>query len=343
MQDRTEGFARHVMSLIPGLRIAGFLCLTLLLMVGSARAQVSTASVNGVIRDPKGAAISGATIVLHSVETSVEHSSVSNSSGEYVILNITPGRYTIQANAPGFNPQKTAEFVLAVAQTATFDFSLSIGTETKVVTVEATAAQLDETSASLGTVIETKQVNDLPLNGRNFTSLLSLTPGVVPIMVGQNAGMNSGGGFGAAVAIGSDYSFPAINGQTGRSNFFLMDGLYNYGSIESTYAVAPIIDAIQEFKVVSHTDNAEFGGVLGGVVNVVTKSGTNELHGAAWEYVRNTAFDANPFCFENQTCSPKPFYHQNQFGASGGGPVLIPKLYNGRNKTFFFGAYQGYR
>jgi hypothetical protein len=341
MQDRTEGFARQIMSLIPGPRFAGFLSLTLLLLAGSARAQVSTASVNGVIRDPKGSVISGAAIVLHSVETSVEHTSVSNNSGEYVILNITPGRYTIQANSPGFNPQKTSEFVLAVDQIATFDFALSIGTETKVVTVEATAAQLDETSASLGTVIETKQVNDLPLNGRNFTSLLSLTPGVVPIMVGQNNGMSGSGGFGAAVALGSDYSFPAINGQTGRSNFFLMDGLYNYGSIESTYAVAPIIDAIQEFKVVSHTDNAEYGGVLGGVVNVVTKSGTNELHGSAWEYIRNTAFDAKNFFLPVGT--PKAFYHQNQFGASGGGPVVIPKLYNGKNKTFFFGAYQGYR
>src|ERR1700728_2354567 len=156
MQDRTEGFARQIMSLIPGLRFAGFLSLTLLLLAGSARAQVSTASVNGVIRDPKGSVISGAAIVLHSVETSVEHTSVSNNAGEYVILNITPGRYTIQANSPGFNPQKTSEFVLAVDQIATFDFALSIGTETKVVTVEATAAQLDETSASLGTVIETK-------------------------------------------------------------------------------------------------------------------------------------------------------------------------------------------
>ena len=160
-------------------------------------------------------------------------------------------------------------------------------------------------------------------------------------MVGQNAGMQNGGGFGAAVAIGSDYTFPAINGQTGRSNFFLMDGLNNYGTIESTYAVAPIIDSIQEMKVVSHTDDAEFGGVLGGVVNVVTKSGTNEIHGAAWEYVRNTVFDARGTFLP--TTSPKPFYHQNQFGASAGGPFVIPKLYNGKNKSFLFGAYQGYR
>src|SRR5579863_1938509 len=314
--------------------------LFLLLSVPS-DAQVSTASVNGVVRDPQGAVIPGATIVLHSMETSVEHSSVSNNAGEYVILNLTPGRYTIQASAKGFNPEKTQEFVLAVDQIATFDFSLKVGSETQVVAVEASEVQLNVTSANLGTVIETKQVNDLPLDGRNFTALLSLTPGVVPIMVGQNAGMQSNGGFGAAVAIGSDYTFPAINGQTGRSNFFLMDGLFNYGTIESTYAIAPIIDAIQEMKVVSHTDDAEYGGVLGGVVNVVTKSGTNEIHGAAWEYVRNTVFDARSFFLP--TTSPKPFYHQNQFGGSAGGPLVIPKLYNGKNKTFLFGAYQGYR
>ena len=344
MQGSAQGFVRQMVSLLTPMYKAGLLSLLLLLLAGTARAQVSTASVNGVVRDSAGAVVPGVSIVLQNLDTSVQHRSVSNGSGAYVILNIPPGRYTIQANAKGFNPQKTSEFVLAVDQIATFDFALAVGSQTEVVTVDATAAQMDVTSASLGTVIETKQVNELPLNGRNFTSLLSLTPGVVPIMVGQNSGMNGrngNGGFGAAVALGGDYTFPAINGQTGRSNFFLMDGLYNYGSIESTYAVAPIIDAVQEFKVVSHTDSAEFGGVLGGVVNVVTKGGTNDLHGAAWEYIRNTAFDAE--CYFKQTCTPKPFYHQNQFGASGGGPVVIPKLYNGRNKTFFFGAYQGYR
>ncbi len=304
-------------------------------------AQLSTASVNGVIRDQKGAVISGATVVLHNVDTSVDHASVSNNSGEYVILNITPGQYTLQATAQGFDSQKVSAIVLAVDQIATFNFTLSVGSTTQSVIVSAAAEQLDVTSASLGTVIETKQVNDLPLNGRNFTDLLSLTPGVVPIMVGQNGGMSGSGGFGAPVAIGAEYAFPAINGQTNRSDFFLTDGLNNYSTIESTYAVPPIIDAIQEFKVVSHTDNAEYGGVLGGVVNVVTKSGTNDLHGSAWEYIRNTAFDAKNFFLPVGT--PKAFYHQNQFGASGGGPVVIPKLYNGRNKTFFFGAYQGYR
>jgi hypothetical protein len=340
MQGCAQSFARRIVGLLPGAYRTCFVTLVLLLLAGAATAQVSTASVNGVIRDPGGAVIPGAIIVLQNTATSVQHQSVSNNSGAYVILDITPGRYTIQASAPGFNPKKVSEFVLAVDQIATFDFSLALGSQKEVVTVDATAAQLNVTSAGLGTVIETKQVNDLPLNGRNFTALLALTPGVVPIMVGQSNGMSGSGGFGAAVAIGTDYSFPAINGQTNRSDFFLMDGLYNYGAIESTYAIAPIIDAIQEFKVVSHTDDAEYGSVLGGVVNVVTKSGTNELHGSGWEYVRNTVFDARNY-FLDPTRSNA--FHQNQFGGSVGGPFVIPKLYNGRNRTFFFGAYQGYR
>src|SRR6202050_4051288 len=338
-------FARQGGGSLLGLRTAGLLTVLLLLLAGSASAPVSTASVNGVVRDPKGAVIPGATIVLSSVDTSVEHTSVSNGSGEYVFLNITPGSYTLSATAQGFNPQKVDTFVLAVSQIATFDFAMTVGTQTQVVTVEATAAQLDVSNASLGTVIATKQVNDLPLDGRNFTTLLSLTPGVVPIMTGQSNGMQTNGGFGAAVAIGSDYSFPAINGQTNRSDFFLMDGLYDYGAIESTYAIAPIIDAIQEFKVVSHTDDAEFGSVLGGVVNVVTKTGTNSLHGAAWEYLRNNVFDSrNPFTdFTNNLPSSPASFRQNEFGGDLGGPVTIPKVYHGRNKTFFFVSYEGWR
>jgi len=337
MQGFESATSRQIKSFVSGLYKAGFLSLLLLLTVASARAQVSSASVNGVVRDPKGAVIAGATVTLTNVDTTVEHPTVSNGSGEYVIPGITPGRYVLNATAAGFTPQKTAEFTLAVGQVSNFDFALTVGSDTQVVTVSSAATQLDSSGASLGTVIDTKQVNELPLNGRNFTSLLALTPGVVPIMTGQSAGMAGSGGFGAAVAIGSDYSFPAINGQTNRSNFYLLDGLYNYSSIESTYAIAPIIDAIQEFKVVSHTDSAEYGGVLGGIVNTVTKTGTNDLHGSAWEYLRNKAFDAEPYF------SAEPAFHQNQFGAAAGGPVWIPKLYNGRNKSFFHGAYQGYR
>jgi hypothetical protein len=334
---------RNAAEVLSSFRFIARLCLLLSVfcITGAAIAQLSTASISGGARDSSGAVLANATIVLRSVDTSIERTSVTNGSGEYVFLNITPGRYTLEARAAGFSPQQIPEFVLTVGQTATMNFALSVGTQTQVVTVEAGAQQLDLQGADLGAVISTKQVNEIPLNGRNFTQLLQLTPGVSPIMTGQAAGMQNSGGFGAPVTIGADYSFPAVNGQTNRSNMYLMDGLNDYGTIESTYAVPPIIDSVQEFKVVSHTDSPEFGSVLGGVVNVVTKSGTNEFHGGAWEYVRNTVFDARNYFLPLD--QPKPAYHENQFGGSVGGPVWIPKLYNGRNKTFFFGAYQGFR
>jgi len=296
--------------------------------------QVSTASLNGVVKDPQGAAIPNATVKLHNLDTNVERIATSNNDGLYAIVSILPGNYSLEATATGFASQKIAKFELAVDQRATYDFALNVGTQNTVVTVQGSAPELDVTSSNLGTVMETKQVNDLPLNGRNFTQLLQLTPGVVPINVGQS---NGGGFAGPATVQGSSFTFPAINGQTNRSNYYFTDGLNNYGSLLSTYAVPPIVDAIQEFKIVSHTDDASAGSVLGGVVNVVTKSGTNELHGSLWEFIRNNAFDAEEYF------TPVPAFRQNQFGVSGGGPVILPKLYHGKDKTFFFAAYQGLR
>jgi hypothetical protein len=321
--------------------IALLLAWALLLSGGHIWAQMSTATLTGVVHDPSGAVLPNATVTLRNVDTSIEHTSIANNTGAYAFHDILPGKYTVAAQAEGFVPQKYSEFVLAVSQSANLDFELKVGSDTTVVNVDASAAQLEVSSSELGLVMATKAVNDLPLNGRNFTQLLSLTPGVVPVSTGQNSMGGRNGGFAAPVAEGSSFTFPAINGQSNRSNFFLSDGLNNYGSFLSTYAVPPIIDAIQEFKTVSHTDSAEYGSVLGGVVNVVTKSGSNNLHGSAWEYVRNNIFDARNYFLP--LSQPKPAYHQNQFGASGGGPVIIPKLYNGRNKTFFFGAYQGFR
>ena len=333
---------RPIRSLRTSVGLAGILLtVTFALVSRDSIAQLSTASLNGVVRDQTGAAVIGASVVLRNVDTSVESTTASNDTGAYALFNIAPGSYMLEARAAGFGSVQVPAFTLTVGQVATIDLSLKVAAQNALVTVEAATPQLDVSSANLGTVISTKQVNDLPLNGRNFTQLLSLTPGVVPISTGQNGMAGSPGGFAAPIAIGSSFSFPAINGQTNRSNFFLMDGLNDYGSFLSTYAVPPIVDAIQEFKVVSHTDSAEFGSVLGGVVNVVTKSGTNDFHGSAWEYARNTIFDARTYFLPSSV--PKTPYSQNQFGGSGGGPVWIPKLYNGRDKTFFFGAYQGFR
>jgi hypothetical protein len=293
-------------------------------------AQLSTGSVTGIVRDQTGAVVSGANGVLRNVDTSVERATISNAAGNYLFLNVNPGRYTLEMKAPGFKASRLSEFTVAVNQTVTFDVALEIGGLEQTVTVGASVAEIESSTAQLGSVVAEKQVADLPLNGRNFTQLLSLAPGVAPVSVAQNAG-----GFSAPVAQGSQFVFPAINGQTNRSNFFMLDGIANQNALLSAYVVPPIVDAIQEFKVVSHSDQAEFGSSTGGVVNVVTKSGSNGLHGTAWEYVRNDAFDARNTFLDSVT----PF-KQNQFGFSLGGPVWIPKVYNGRNKTFFFGAFQ---
>ncbi|MGB8112532.1 MAG: hypothetical protein WCF22_02090, partial [Candidatus Sulfotelmatobacter sp.] len=185
----------------------------------------------------------------------------------------------------------------------------------------------------MGAVITTKPVNDLPLNGRNFTQLLTLTPGVSPISVAQNSEGGSGWG---GLAVGS-FTFPAVNGQRNRSNMFLLDGSNDLAFL-GTYNYAPIIDDIGEFKVQSHNDLAEFGGVAGGIVNVVTKSGTNTFHGSAWEFLRNEQMDARDYFLP--TRNP---LRQNQFGTTAGGPVLLPHFYDGSNQTFFFFAYEGFR
>jgi outer membrane receptor protein involved in Fe transport len=319
------------------LRIAAIgssLILTILLLTNLAsnplHAQLSTATLTGLVRDSTGAVVPDATVILKNVETTVERRTVTNNAGNYSFTNVPPGRYTLQTSATGFKVSQLAEFALTVNQTLTIDTVLEVGNLEQSVQVEAVAESLQSSTAELGTVVSQKQVADLPLNGRNFTQLLSLTPGVAPVSVSQNAG-----GFGAAVTAGSQFQFPAINGQTNRSNFFMTDGINNQAPFTSTYAVPPIIDTIQEFKVVSHNDQAEFGSALGGIINVVTKSGTNELHGTAWEFVRNDAFDARNTYQKSVT----PF-KQNEFGFSVGGPVIIPKLYNGRNKTFFYGALQ---
>jgi hypothetical protein len=319
------------------------LSILVLIATGQCLAQSSTASVSGTVRDPSGAVITKAKIVLRNIQTSVENSTVSNAAGVYSIFNITPGQYTIKASASGFGAKEVTSFTLTVGQIATIDFSLAVGAQEQTVTVQSASPQLEVSNASLGTVISEKEVDDIPLNGRNFTQLLSLTPGVSPVSTGQNANEGAasmGGGWMVAAAIGSDVVFPSVNGQTNRSNFFLVDGMDDFGEFISSYAVPPIVDAIQEFKVVSHTDSAEYGGVTGGVINVTSKSGTNKLHGSAWEYARNKIFDARTYFLP--TGVAKTPYSQNQFGGSIGGPVVVPH-YNGMDKSFFFFAYQGYR
>jgi outer membrane receptor protein involved in Fe transport len=320
------------------LRLGSLACLLLFLMPATLSAQQAAAAINGTVSDATGSIVPGATITLSNNATGVSRTTQSNSSGIYNFVDVQPASYAMKVAKEGFSTLTQSDIVMQVNQTATYDFKLRVGATQQTIEVEATAAAIEASTSELGTVINEAAVQDLPLNGRNFTQLLTLTPGASPVSVAQNSG--GGGGF-AGNAIGS-FSYPALNGQRNRSNMFLMDGIVDLGSFIGNYNVQPIIDTVQEFKVQSHNDLAEWGQAPGGIVNVVTKSGTNAYHIVVWEFLRNNDLDANGF-FANSFGAPRNALHQNQFGVAGGGPVIIPKLYNGRNKTFFYGGYEGFR
>ncbi|MDG7000670.1 MAG: carboxypeptidase regulatory-like domain-containing protein [Nitrososphaerota archaeon] len=290
-------------------------------------AKSSSSGINGLVADPNGAVIPGAKIILKNVDTSVERSTLSNDTGNYFFTSVPPGRYVLIVSATGFSPETISSFEINVAQVVTMNVVLKLGSVTQSVTVQATNTEVESSTAQLGTTINTKAVNSLPLNGRSFTQLLDLTPGVSPISTGQNANANR-----VSIVGGSgitNYAFPSINGASNRSTMYLVDGMNDNNTWFNTYAVPPIIDTIDEFKINSHNDGAQYGGVTGGVVNIVTKAGTNAYHGSAWEFVRTNSLDALPYFVA------PPSYHLNTFGSQVGGPVQIPKIYNGKNKTFF--------
>jgi hypothetical protein len=291
----------------------------------------NSASINGTIRDASAAVVPQASVVLKNIKTGVERTTASNDVGVYVLEQIPPGRYTIEVRKEGFTSASEQGVTLLVGQATTYDFTLSVGSATQTVTVEARVAALQTSTAELGTAVSRTEVNDLPLNGRNFSQLLALTPGVSPVNVSQNVG-----GAWNSIPFGG-FLIPSVNGQTNRSNMFLLDGMNDNEAFTSTFLITPILDDIQEFKVDSHNDQPQFGGSLGGIVSVVTKSGTNALHGTGWEFVRNSGLDSRDPFFA--TVNP---LRQNQFGANVGGPVVLPH-YNGRNRTFFFGSYEGIR
>ena len=295
-------------------------------------AQGSSAALSGNVVDPAGASVPSAVVILQSVDTHVEQKTVTSDNGSFSLLNIQPGPYTLRVSKEGFSTLEKSGIVLQVNQTATLNFALAVGSTTQTVDVEALVSVLDSSTAELGTVVGEQSVKDLPLNGRNFTQLLTLTPGVSPVSVGQNSG--GGGGF-AGAAIGT-FTFPSVGGQRNRSNMFLLDGVHDLAFI-GNYNYSPIVDDIQEFKVQSHNDLAEFGGVVGGIINVASKSGSNTFHGSGWEFLRNEKLDARNYF---QT-SRNPL-RQNQFGVTVGGPVSIPHLYKGKDRTFFFFGYEAF-
>ncbi len=293
-----------------------------LLMAPLAWAQ--EAELNGSVRDSSGAVIPDAAVRALNKGTGINRTTRTNAAGLYVLQSLQPGAYGVEITAGGFKKFLRTDLELHVAQKATLDFTLEVGDVRESVSVAAGNETLETSTTQLGTVITPEKIVDLPLNARNFTELITLTPGAIPVSVGENNSPLF------VAKVGQSY-FPAINGQSNRSNTFTLDGVYNNGNYGGTYAVAPNIDALSEFRVQSHSDQAEFGGVTGGVINVITKSGTNQYHGTVYEFLRNDALDARGFF-----TAKKPPLRQNQFGATLGGPVR-------KDKTFFFFSYEGYR
>jgi hypothetical protein len=308
-------------------------------------AQTTTGQINGTVADSTGAVIPGVTVTAVNTDTHASRTVQSGSNGEFLITLLPVGNYELDIKKDGFSPLAAKSIKLDVSQSLTINPKLQIGTANVSVDVQADSELLNYSNSTLGTTISEKVVKDLPLNGRNFTQLLTLVPGATPISTSQGA--NIGTDDGSTVAIpGSSFSNPSINGQQNREVLYLLDGVVNTDFRTTTYTVLPIVDGIDQFKVQSHNDDPAFGSVLGGVVNLITKSGTNTFHGSVWEFLRNSAFNArNPFADVNSDGSPRKVgaFHQNEFGGLFSGPVHIPKLYNGRDKTFFFFAFEGWR
>lgn len=312
------------------------------LFVASLSAQTTTGTVTGFVTDAGGAFIQQAAVRISNVNTGYSQTTESEATGAFTFPLLPPGEYQITVEKSGFQRFQASSFNLAVAQTLRIDASLTVGQVTETVNVSANVVALETDSSNLGQVITNRQVVDLPLNGRNVFALAALTPGVTP-MAGFGVGLTSQRGAGQAAGANN---FMANGGQTG-SNEVLLDGIPITVCCQGQPALIPTVDTTEEFKVQTNTSPAEFGRTSGGILNIVTKSGTNQYHGTAYEFFRNEKLDANNFFINRSGVPPIPGrddlrtpLRYNQFGAAIGGPVLIPKLYNGRDKTFFFFNYE---
>ncbi len=290
-----------------------------------ANAQVDTGSIRGIVKDTSGAVINGAKVTLTSEDTGFAVETVTSQDGNYTFSPVKIGTYTLQVESKGFQKALQRHVGVDVQQAVGANFSLVPGSLTETVVVTAVAPTLQTQDASVGTVATTAQINDLPLNGRNYTFLAQLGPGVTGL--NPTRGLDATGSF-------------VANGLTTVHNNYILDGIDNNSDTVdflngAAYVNLPPPDAIQEFKVQTSNFSAEFGRAGGAVVNATIKSGTNRIHGTLWEFLRNDKFDAADEYFANPKIA-KGELRRNQFGGAIGGPIL-------KNKTFFFGDYEGTR
>jgi hypothetical protein len=295
------------------------------------------ADVTGRITDPSGGAIPGAKITVTNPATNARRIVNSDAAGVYDVPALIPGIYTVSVEVAGFKTEVRTGIELQVQQSARLDFQMQVGQVTQRIEVAGNAIQVNTENAELGSVVENQRIVDLPLNGRDFLQLTALDANV-------SFGVGNENGAGAS-RVGGQRITEMISVAGGRTefNYYTLDGISNTDVSFNTYTFLPSIDAIQEFKIQTGIFPAEFGRGTA-EINVSTKPGTNNIHGALFEFVRNSSTDAQSYCFAaNGICPPGNILHQNQFGGEVGGPVYIPHLINGRNKLFFMFDYEGYR
>src|SRR3954451_6011169 len=306
------------------MRNTGQIVPVLFLTVVAALGQVDTGTITGTISDSQGARVGSATITFLDVASGITIRTQAESSGEYASPPLRPGDYRVTAEAQGFKTESRAGLTLRVQDRLRVDFTMSPGAVSENIEVNSELPQIQSETSSLGQVIMSRQITELPLNGRDYTQLATLSTGVVRTSSGTNG--NSGGS-----STGGQNSFVA-NGTRGTLNNFLLDGIDNNSNDNGGLVLRTNVDAIQEFKIQTNSYSAEFGRSGGAVVNAITKSGTNNFHGGIFEFFRNSALDARDY-FEDPA-TKKASFKQNQFGGTIGGAII-------KDKLFWFGDYQG--
>jgi hypothetical protein len=309
---------------------AAILVLALTASVGSAQNVYGT--ITGTVTDTSGAAISEANVTLTNLDTGAKRDITTDASGNYTFVNIVPGRYKLEGEKSGFKKFVREPIIVQIESGLRVDMPLAVGAQTETVEVTSEVPLLQPETNSLGQVVETRSVTELPLNGRNPLALVALVPGVVP------QGQPSAGNSSTSNPVGANPfalgDFQVGGGMAGQSQI-LIDGVPTNGAYLNVVTVIPTQDAIEEFKVQTNNLGPEYGRFAGGVINLNTKSGTNAFHGSAYEFIRNKVLNANDF-FANENGITRPPFTQNQFGANVGGPVF-------KDKLFFFSSYEGFR
>jgi len=287
----------------------------------SAYGQSSLATVTGIVTDTAQAVMPGVAVSIRNVETNIVRRGQTSDNGDFTITNLSPGIYELKAEMQGFRTYRKAGIVLEVGQVLRNDIQMQVGTVNESVTVMAEITTINTESGTLkGDVIVHEEIQDLPLEGRDFFDLALLVPGVFPrAQGGQGSGLN-------------------VNGARADNTNYYVDGFNNRNPRGAAPQIRPNIDALQEFRMETSGFSAEYGRMAGGIMNMALRSGTNRFHGSLFEYLRNEVFDARGF-FDVET----PKLRRNQFGATVSGPLVLPRLYHGRNRTFFLFSWEGYR